>query len=71
MYFLTIRVELVPPKPNEFERKQSNSVSTLRTNSYMILFIIAAYFAVLLLIAWITGRNNSNEAFFLGNRKSC
>ena len=36
----------------------------------MILFIIAAYFAVLLLIAWITGRNNSNEAFFLGNRKS-
>ena len=39
-------------------------------NSYMILFIIAAYFAVLLLIAWITGRNNSNEAFFLGNRKS-
>ena len=39
-------------------------------NSYMIPFIIAAYFAVLLLIAWITGRNNSNEAFFLGNRKS-
>lgn len=39
-------------------------------NSYIILFIIAAYFAVLLLIAWITGRNNSNEAFFLGNRKS-
>ena len=38
--------------------------------SYIILFIIAAYFAVLLLIAWITGRNNSNEAFFLGNRKS-
>ena len=22
---------MVPPKPNEFERKQSNSVSTLRT----------------------------------------
>ena len=39
-------------------------------NSYIILFIIAAYFAVLLLIAWITGRNNSNEAFFLGDRKS-
>ena len=39
-------------------------------NSYIILFIIAAYFTVLLLIAWITGRNNSNEAFFLGNRKS-
>ena len=39
-------------------------------NSYIILLIIAAYFSLLLLIAWITGRNNSNEAFFLGNRKS-
>ena len=39
-------------------------------NSYLILAIIAAYFGLLLLIAWITGRNNSNEAFFLGNRKS-
>lgn len=40
-------------------------------NSYVILFIIAAYFALLLFIAWITGRKNSgNEAFFLGNRKS-
>ncbi len=39
-------------------------------NSYIILLIIAAYFALLLLIAWLTGRNNSNEAFFLGNRKS-
>ncbi|MBP3517481.1 MAG: sodium:solute symporter [Parabacteroides sp.] len=40
-------------------------------NSYIILFIITAYFGLLLLIAWITGRkNSSNEAFFLGNRKS-
>lgn len=40
-------------------------------NSYIILFIIAAYFGILLLIAWITGRkSSSNEAFFLGNRKS-
>jgi len=40
-------------------------------NSSIILFIIAAYFGILLLIAWITGRNSSgNEAFFLGNRKS-
>ena len=40
-------------------------------NSYIILFIIAAYFSILLLIAWITGRkSSSNEAFFLGNRKS-
>lgn len=40
-------------------------------NSYIILFIIAAYFGILLLIAWITGRKSSgNESFFLGNRKS-
>lgn len=40
-------------------------------NSYIILSIIVAYFALLLLIAWITGRKSSgNDAFFLGNRKS-
>ncbi|MDR1556506.1 MAG: sodium:solute symporter [Tannerellaceae bacterium] len=40
-------------------------------NSYIILFIIAAYFGMLLLISYLTGRKNSgNEAFFLGNRKS-
>ncbi|MDH6534206.1 sodium:solute symporter [Parabacteroides sp. 52] len=40
-------------------------------NSSIILCIIAVYFGVLLLIAWITGRKNAgNEAFFLGNRKS-
>lgn len=40
-------------------------------NSSLILFIIAAYFSLLLFIAWITGRrNDSNAAFFLGNRQS-
>ncbi len=40
-------------------------------NSYIILFIIAAYFSLLLFIAWITGRQSANnDAFFLGNRKS-
>lgn len=40
-------------------------------NSSLILVILIAYFAVLLLIAWITGRKNSdNDAFFLGNRQS-
>lgn len=39
-------------------------------NNYIILFIIAAYFTLLLLIARLTGKNSSNEAFFLGNRKS-
>lgn len=40
-------------------------------NSYIILFIIAAYFGLLLFIAWITGKAGSgNDAFFLGSRKS-
>ena len=40
-------------------------------NSYIILSIIAIYFGIRLLIAWITGRKStSNDAFFLGNRKS-
>ncbi len=40
-------------------------------SSYIILFIIAAYFGLLLLISFFTSRKNSgNEAFFLGNRTS-
>ncbi|OAV65484.1 Na(+)/glucose symporter [Bacteroidales bacterium Barb6XT] len=40
-------------------------------NSTLILLIIALYFGLLLLIAWITGRKHSgNDAFFTGNRKS-
>ncbi len=40
-------------------------------NSYIILSIIALYFGILLLVARITGRKSStNDAFFLGNRKS-
>lgn len=35
------------------------------------LIIVAAYFSLLLIISFITGRKNSdNEAFFLGNRQS-
>lgn len=38
---------------------------------YTILFIIAAYFGLLLFIAWLTGRkSSSNDAFFTGNRQS-
>ncbi|MDR0844705.1 MAG: sodium:solute symporter, partial [Tannerella sp.] len=37
----------------------------------IILFVVIAYFALLLLVSWITGRKSSNnDAFFLGNRKS-
>jgi Na+/proline symporter len=40
-------------------------------NGQIILVIILAYFALLLLVAWITGRNSSgNHAFFLGNKRS-
>ncbi|MCH7656699.1 MAG: sodium:solute symporter [Bacteroidetes bacterium] len=35
-----------------------------------ILLIIAAYFLILLVISYITGRKADNAAFFLGNRKS-
>lgn len=35
-----------------------------------IFLIIAAYFLVLLVISYITGRKADNAAFFLGNRKS-
>jgi len=37
----------------------------------IILITIVAYFGLLLLISWITGRKNSgNDAFFTGNRNS-
>ncbi|MDR2915807.1 MAG: sodium:solute symporter [Tannerella sp.] len=40
-------------------------------NSHTILLVISIYFLILLLISWFTGRkNSSNEAFFLGNRRS-
>ena len=35
-----------------------------------VLFVIAVYFTVLLVISWLTSRNAGNAAFFLGNRKS-
>ncbi|KAB2814659.1 sodium:solute symporter [Phaeocystidibacter luteus] len=35
-----------------------------------ILFLVLGYFAILLLIARITGKNDSNETFFTGNRNS-
>ena len=35
-----------------------------------ILLLIAVYFCVLLLIAYLTGKNDSNETFFKANKKS-
>jgi len=40
-------------------------------DGWIVLFIVAAYFGVLLLVSQIAGRKRSdNEAFFLGNRQS-
>ena len=35
-----------------------------------ILSLIALYFCLLLLIAYLTGKNDSNETFFKANKKS-
>src|SRR3982751_6357089 len=39
-------------------------------NSAVLLFIILAYFSVLLGIAFYTSRHSTNESFFIGNRNS-
>lgn len=37
---------------------------------YLVIFIVVAYFLVLISISYFTSKNANNEAFFLGNRKS-
>lgn len=37
---------------------------------YLVIFIVVAYFLVLISISYFTSRNANNDAFFLGNRKS-
>ena len=39
-------------------------------NPYLVIFILLAYFALLIFIARITSKKAGNDAFFLGNRKS-
>lgn len=39
-------------------------------NPLVLLLIIIAYFAVLLVVAWRTGKGSNNDSFFIGNRKS-
>ena len=36
---------------------------------FLFTFVIA-YFLILLLVAWYTGRNSTNESFFIGNKSS-
>ncbi|MEZ4884056.1 MAG: sodium:solute symporter [Chitinophagales bacterium] len=39
-------------------------------NPILILSLIGAYFTLLFVVSWITGRDSSNEAFFIGNKQS-
>jgi Na+/proline symporter len=36
----------------------------------LLFSIVIAYFVILLIVAWYTGRNSNNESFFIGNRNS-
>lgn len=38
--------------------------------STILFTIVVLYFALLLCVAWYTGRNTTNESFFIGNRNS-
>ena len=39
-------------------------------SSTLILIVIAAYFLVLIIISYLTGKSDSNASFFLGDKKS-
>ena len=39
-------------------------------SSTLILTVIAAYFLVLIVISYLTGRSDSNASLFLGDKKS-
>ena len=36
----------------------------------LLFSFVIAYFVILLLVAWYTGRNSNNDSFFIGNRNS-
>ncbi|HKP32706.1 MAG TPA: sodium:solute symporter [Chitinophagaceae bacterium] len=36
----------------------------------LLFSFVIGYFALLLIVAWITSRNSNNDSFFIGNRKS-
>ena len=38
--------------------------------STILFVIVVLYFSLLLGVAWYTGRNTTNESFFIGNRNS-
>src|ERR1700750_349901 len=36
----------------------------------LLFSFVVAYFVILLIVAWYTGRNSNNDSFFIGNRNS-
>lgn len=36
----------------------------------LLLFIVFAYFGLLLFVSWLTSKGSNNESFFIGNRSS-
>ena len=57
------------------QTKDHPEVSGLKTKDYhmnptTILLLIASYFGVLILISFLTGKNDSNKAFFTANKQS-
>ncbi|MPQ48803.1 sodium:solute symporter [Marinifilum sp. N1E240] len=39
-------------------------------NTWIVFGVVFGYFALLMLVSWLTSRNSSNETFFTGNRRS-
>lgn len=37
---------------------------------HLLFTVVISYFLVLLAVAWVTGRNSTNESFFIGNKNS-
>ena len=39
-------------------------------NPLLVIFVVAGYFAVLLMVAWLTSRKADTDTFFIANRRS-
>lgn len=53
-----------------FKKHKPFALHLLSMSVYFILFTVAAYFGLLLLIAWYTGRHANSDSYFIGNRQS-
>ena len=58
------------PAPRNFNSAYSaENEMTAQLTPALVLIVLFLYFAMLIGVAWLTGRNVSNEGFFLANRK--